>query len=61
MTQTIYTPPILDCWCGAKALVLDEDFNMQYRVMCNNNHILTKQCNTVNRAVWRWNNKVSKL
>ena len=58
MKQPIFTPEILPCKiCGAKAEVLDWEFRMRYRVMCDNNHMIGGECNTVHRAVCRWNNK----
>ena len=60
MKQKIIIPPVSDCWCGAEAHVTDWDFKMMYRVMCDKNHVLTKECITVNRAVHRWNNRVKE-
>lgn len=58
MAQTVQLPIIKDCWCGAKAICLDWDYRMAYKVICDNNHTLTKECGTKNRAIHRWNNKV---
>lgn len=49
--QTVRIPEILDCYCGAKAHVVDWDYRMLYRVMCDNNHILRGENITVNRAI----------
>lgn len=57
--QKVYTPPIYNCWCGAAARLVDWDFRDCWRVMCDNNHTLTKECGTTNRAVWRWNNRMA--
>ncbi|MNL86306.1 hypothetical protein D3C87_2149650 [compost metagenome] len=54
-------PDVEDCFCGAKARVVDWSFIGMYRVMCDNNHVLTKECATVNRAVHRWNKRVNDL
>lgn len=59
--QKVHIPQIEDCWCGAKATVIDWDFRGMYKVMCSNNHSLTKECITVNRAVCRWNNRVKAV
>jgi len=62
MSQKIYTPAIKACAkCGAPAKVLDWNFNMRYRVMCDNNHTATGECNTQHRAICRWNNKQDKM
>lgn len=56
MAQKVVTPPIAPCAvCGAEADCIDWDFNMQYRVMCKNNHTSTGRLSTVHRAVCRWN------
>ena len=57
----VIVPEIEDCWCGAKATVLDWDFRGMYRVWCDNNHTLTKECGTINRAIHRWNNRVKTI
>ena len=58
MSQTVKTPAIKACSiCGASAKVVDWDFRMQYRVICDNNHTATKECGTPHRAICRWNNK----
>lgn len=51
--QIPITPPTRNCWCGAKAHVIDWDYKMMYRVMCDNNHTLTKECGTKHRAIYR--------
>lgn len=58
--QELKTPPISDCWCGAKAKLIDWDFRDQWRVMCDKNHTLTKECGTTHRATCLWNNRVIK-
>ena len=58
MKQPIFTPEIMPCkLCGAKAMVLDWDFNERYQVWCDNNHTVGGKCNTAHRAICRWNNK----
>jgi len=55
------TPPISNCArCNAPAQCLDWDFRDQWRVMCNNNHVDTRECGTPHRAICRWNNKQKK-
>ena len=57
MSQPVKTPPIANCAkCGSQAKVIDWNFRMRYRVMCDNNHTSTGECNTANRAICRWNN-----
>ena len=56
--QPIKTPEIKQCFCGAHARLVDWDFRDMWRVMCNNNHTLTKECGTKHRAVCRWNARV---
>lgn len=60
MRQPIFTPEIKDCWCGEKARVIDWNFDGQYQVMCDKNHILTGKYIYVNRAVCKWNNALEK-
>jgi hypothetical protein len=60
MTQKIKIPEISKCWCGETAELIDWDFKMMYRVLCKNNHTLTKECITPNRAIHRWNNRVKE-
>lgn len=60
MSQEVVVPPVSDCWCGAKARVIDWDYRSMYRVWCDNNHTLTAECGTVNRAAHRWNNRVEE-
>ena len=56
--QPIFTPPIAKCAiCGAAADVMDWNFDMNYQVMCKNNHTSTKPCGTIHRAIMKWNNK----
>jgi len=57
--QKVVVPEILDCWCGAKARPVDWDFRGMWLVMCDKNHYLTKECSTINRAVHRWNARVT--
>ncbi len=55
--QTPKTPEIAKCAkCGADAKCIDWDFDMRYRVFCDNNHIATGRCNTEHRAIMKWNN-----
>ena len=61
MTQKIFTPLINKCYCGANAKIIDWDFRNMYKVYCDNNHTLTKECGTINRAIHRWNNRVEKV
>lgn len=58
VAQPIFTPEIEKCWCGAPARPIDWDFKMRYQVMCDNNHTLSKECNTKHRAICKWNNRV---
>jgi hypothetical protein len=61
MKQQIYTPPISNCWCGAETRMYSDDFGQEIyiRVECNNFHHMTNYCATKNRAIWRWNNRVT--
>ena len=61
LKQPIYTPPIADCYCSAKAKLIDWNFCGQRRVMCDNNHTLTGEFITQNRAVHKWNNKIKAI
>ena len=56
MKQTPILPVILKCQCGASARVIDWNFSMKYKVMCDNNHSLFGENITVNRAIHKWNN-----
>ena len=56
--QRVVVPEILDCWCGEKACPIDWNFRGMWQVMCKNNHTLTKECSTKNRAIHRWNARV---
>lgn len=59
MKQKVITPPIEDCFCGAKAKPIEDwDFRNQYRIICDNNHTLTKDCKSIHRAICLWNNRV---
>ena len=52
------TPEIAKCAkCGADAQVIDWYYDMRYRVICDNNHTATGACNTIHRAIVKWNNK----
>jgi hypothetical protein len=59
--QKIYTPPILNCWCGTETEIDSDDFGQEvyFRIRCKNRHTLTNYCRTKNRAIWRWNNRVA--
>ena len=61
MSQKIKIPEIKNCHCGATARIMTNPFSydLEYRVECVNNHHLTKFCGTINRAIHRWNNRVS--
>lgn len=59
MKQKIVIPKVSDCWCGAEERPIDWDFRGMWRVMCENNHYLTKECSTINRAICRWNTRVA--
>ena len=62
MKQRVITPPIADCAiCGAKAMCIDWDFRFAYKVICDNNHVATRECGTVHRAICRWNNAQARL
>jgi len=57
MKQKLITPEILPCAiCGSAAKVIDWNYNMQYRVICNNNHTVTGSFITRHRAICKWNN-----
>jgi len=56
--QVVKIPRILNCTiCNAPASVIDWNYNMKYKVMCDNNHSLKGECCTINRAIRRWNNE----
>lgn len=57
--QPIFTPPISKCSCGAEVRIEEQfdDFRGWYQCRCANNHVKTKPCKTVNRAIHRWNNR----
>ena len=61
MKQKIHTPDIKKCNCGASAKIMTNPFSydFEYRVECEKGHYLTKFCGTINRAVHRWNNRLS--
>ena len=61
MKQTPITPAILNCWCGAKAIVIDWNDSFFWQVMCDNNHTMTKECGTSHRAICRWNNHIKNF
>jgi hypothetical protein len=61
MKQKIKTPEIEKCArCGAQAQCIDWDFNMLYRVICDNNHVSTGKCFTVHKAICKWNTQQKK-
>jgi len=66
MTQKIILPLVKKCECGNKPnVVFKWAFNHKdiegYLVECKScKLILTKPCNTKNRAIHRWNNRVKK-
>ena len=61
MAQIVKTPNVLPCWCGARAEAFQSmEHQFLYQVMCDNNHTLSKECGTVNRAVCLWNNRLPK-
>lgn len=60
MRQVPKTPPVADCFCGARAKLIDWDFRDAWRVMCDKNHTLTGEFVTRHRAICRWNNEVEK-
>ena len=59
MAQKIITPEIAECYCGAKAMAIDWNYNDMWVVMCDNNHTLSKKCGTKHRAICKWNNRVA--
>lgn len=62
MPQKIHTPDIKVCAiCGAKAIIIDWDYDCNYRVYCDNNHTATKNCGSVHRAICKWNNAQAKI
>ena len=58
-TQTVVTPQIEICWCGANAKMQSWEFDQTCmgQVICDNGHTLTKYC-YYHRAVCLWNNRV---
>ena len=56
--QKPVTPEVVDCYCGAKAKLIDWDFNDMWQVMCDNNHTLSKQCGSKHKATILWNKRV---
>jgi ssDNA-binding Zn-finger/Zn-ribbon topoisomerase 1 len=62
MSQPIFTPEIMNCAkCGAKAVLIDWDFNGVWQVQCDNNHSTIGEYITRNRAVHKWNNKQQSI
>jgi hypothetical protein len=62
--QKVFTPDILPCSiCGSSAGVIDWNYNLLYKVYCDNNHSTNSGtgCITINRAVHKWNNKQKDL
>jgi len=56
--QVVKIPRILNCTiCNAPAIIIDWNYKMLYKVMCDNNHTLKGECLTINRAIHRWNNE----
>lgn len=60
MKQKLIIPEITRCYCGSDAKIITWDIYGEYvyKVMCENNHTLSKYCGTRNRAIHRWNNRV---
>jgi len=60
-TQPIFTPEITNCSCGSKAHIIDEDFNMKYKVICPK--CIHKQPSylSVHRAICKWNNEMKRI
>ncbi len=55
--QRVITPQIEKCHiCGSFAKCIDWNYDMRYRVMCNNNHSTVGEYNSAHRAVCKWNN-----
>lgn len=62
MGQLVTTPTTMKCAkCGALAHVIDWNYNMRYRVVCDKNHTATGKFNTVHIALCKWNNAQDKL
>lgn len=59
--QKIITPEVSDCYCGAKARTIDWYYNDQWKVYCDKNHTLSKECGSRHRAVCLWNNRVKEI
>jgi hypothetical protein len=60
MKQKITTPEILNCYCGAKAHPIDWEYKDMWKVYCDNNHTLTKECGSIHRAICLWNNRIKE-
>ena len=60
MSQLVKLPTITKCHCGATARVIDWNYNLMYKVYCDNNHSLPGKNITVNRAIHKWNNAINK-
>ncbi len=62
MKQQVIIPEVRNCFCGSKARTIDWDFRGQWVVMCDQkNHTMTRQCATRNRAIHRWNERVTHM
>ncbi len=62
--QKIYIPKIIPCKCGAKTKIVTGDIRGGYgtgvKVQCENNHSFSNFCETTNRAIHKWNNRMVK-
>ena len=60
MKQIIKIPDIKKCHCGLDGKIRTDErgHTLVYRVMCDNLHYVSKYCDTVNRCVHRWNNRI---
>ena len=62
-SQPVFTPEIKTCWCGgnveARRVLADSVFDDGWQVACENDHAYSKKCNSKNRAIHRWNNRMS--
>lgn len=59
--QRVFTPKIMNCWCGQSARCDDWNEDWTYYVMCNANHTITKPCGSAHRAICLWNNRQQEI
>lgn len=68
MTNKIKSIPLpLNCWCGEKPLLSKEYIGKGQaewcgtQVTCINKHSVTKPCISINRAIHRWNSRITNI